>query len=271
MDEVEKRKQLVKAQKLMRQNRESLDRRKHWGADTRIQEYQEAVLDNVDLRPLEDALSQYGQESNVVTESLFDRLSNSINFRDMFKAAMVEELRSILMKAFKQGGNRVLSVDGDSLSVAFDVEPKRITDQLQSQNIYLKNLAEDARETVRKTIIQGAEEGKSIGEMRDEIIQNVDDMTKHRAETIARSEVIEASNKGTEEAMDRAGIEEAVVDASIDRQTCEEGSFSWTGPDGTEYTSCSEWNGEKFNREDLPSIPKASHPNCRCAVLVVTE
>lgn len=271
MDDVEKRKQLAKAQRLMRQNRESLDRRKHWGADTRIQEYQDAVLDNVDLTPLRQALDQYGQESNVVTESLFDRLSNSINFRNLFKAEMADQVREVLVKAFKQGGNRVLTIDGDSLSVAFDVSPERITDQLQNQDIYLKNLAEDARETVRKTIIQGAEQGKSIGEMRDEIIENVEGMTEHRAETIARSEVIEASNRGTEEAMDQAGIEEGVVDASIDRQTCEEGSFSWRGPDGVEYTSCEEWNGVEFNREDLPSIPKASHPNCRCAVLVVTE
>jgi len=270
MNEVERRRQLSKAQKLMRANKEDLDRRKHWGADTRIQEYQDAVLENVDLEPLKQALQGFSQE-NVVTESLFDNLASQIDFEDLFKAEMADQLREILVKTFEQGGSRVLTVDGDSLEIAFDVEPERITEQLQKQDIYLKNLAEDAQETVRDTIVKGAEEGKSIGEMQDEIVDNVDNMTRHRAETISRTETIKASNKGTEEALDQAGIEEAVVDASIDRQTCEAGSFSWTSRDGNEYTSCREWNGVKFNREDLPSIPKDSHANCRCALLVVTD
>jgi len=270
MNEAERRKQLAKAQKLMRANAEDLDRRKHWGVESRANEYQETIVNSLNLEPLEEALSNVSQE-NVVTESLFDRLSQSIDFTDLFAAEMTDKLREIITKTFKQGGNRVLTVDGDRLKVAFDVEPERITDQLQNQDIYLKNLAEDAQERVRESIVQGAEEGKTIGEMKDDIMDDVEDLTSHRAETIARTETVEASNRGTEEAMDQANIEEAVVDATINRQTCEEGSFSWRGPDGTEYTSCREWNGVKFNREDLPAIPKVSHPNCRCSILVATD
>jgi len=270
MNDAERRRQLAKAQMLVRKNSEDLDRRKHWGAETRMQEYQDAILESLNLEPLEDALDSFSQE-NVVTESLFDRLSQSIDFKGLFADNMIDELQEILVKTFKQGGNRVLTVDGDSLDVAFDVQPERIVDQLQSQEIYLKNLAEDAQKRVRESIIKGAEEGKSIGEMKDDILDDVEGMTEHRAETIARSEVIDASNKGTEEAMDKVGIKEAVIDASIDKQTCEKGSFSWTASDGSEYTSCQEWNGEKFDREELPSIPKDSHPNCRCAILVATE
>lgn len=270
MNDAEKRKQLAKAQRLMRQNKEDLDRRKHWGAKTRMQEYQDAVVNSLDLEPLEEALDSFSQEA-LVSENLFDRLASQIDFTDLFKASMVDELQEILVKTFKQGGSRVLTVDGESLDVAFDVEPERITDQLRNQEIYLKNLAEDAQERVRDSIIQGAEEGKSIGEMKDDIMEDVEGMTEHRAETIARSETIEASNKGTETAMDEAGIEEAVIDASLDNQICDEGTFSWHGPDNTEYTSCKEWNGVKFDREDLPSIPKDSHPNCRCSILVATD
>jgi len=269
MNEVEKRRQLAKAQRLMRQNREDLDRRKHWGAETRMQEYQEAVLENVDLEPLEETLDEFRQE-NVVSESLFNRIAQSIDFEDLFKEQMVEQLQEILVKTFKDGGSRVLTVDGDRLDVAFDVEPERITAQLQNQDIYLKNLAEDAEKTVRETIIEGAEEGKSIGDMKDDVMDNVDDMTEHRARTISRSETIKASSEGTQTALEEAGVEKVVWDASINRQTCEEGTFS-VRVNGTEYTSCRELNAETFDREDVPTPVKHTHPNCRCSILVATD
>lgn len=270
LKEVKKRKQKAKLQRLMREaDSKGLDRRKHWGMQSKIDEYSEAVTSNIDLSPLEEVLNQFSQE-NVVTESLFDRIVESLDFKDLFKAEMVDELQEIVTESFKKGGSRVLTEDGDSLSVAFDVKPERIIDQLKGQEIYLKNLGENAREKTRDIIVKGAEEGKSIGEMQDEILNGVEDMTEARAETIARSEVVKASSEGTDEAMEQAGIDEVVWDATINRQTCDKGSFSVT-VNGTEYTSCRELNGVEFDRGSAPKPVSSSHPNCRCALLAITD
>jgi hypothetical protein len=77
---------------------------------------------------------------------------------------------------------------------------------------------------------------------------------------------VEASNKGTEQALDKANIEKAMIDASLDSQTCEPGTFNVT-IEGETYTSCREWDGLIVDRRNLPQIPSESHPNDRCAIL----
>jgi len=263
----ETRTELLKAKRKLENSEEEIDRRKHWGVETRVEDYKNTVVNSIDFSELEETLDEFNQE-NAVTEGLFDNIASQINFENLFKAEVVDELKGIVTEMFEKGSSRLLTTDGDILSVSFDEKPQAIINQLEQQEIFLKNLSEDAEEKVRDVIVQGAEEGKSIGDMKDEIMKGVKDMTEHRAETTARSELVKASNEGTKAAMEEAGIEDVMIDASIDRQTCEKGTFSWRGSDGTEYTSCREWDGETFKRSDAPGIPRASHPNCRCALLV---
>jgi len=257
--------ELAKAKRKLEQSDEELDRRKHWGVETRVEKYKETVLSNIDLSQLEETLDSFNEE-NAVTESLFDNIASQIDFSNLFAAATVDELQEIIVEMFEKGSSRVLTTDGDTLSVEFGERPERIISQLEQQEIFLKNLSEDAEERVRDIIIQGSEEGKSIGQMKDEIMDGVEDMTEHRAETTARSELVKASNEGTEAAMDEAGIDSVMIDASIDNQTCEAGTFDVT-IEGETYTSCREWDGETFDRRNTPSIPRDSHPSCRCALL----
>jgi SPP1 gp7 family putative phage head morphogenesis protein len=266
-EEIEVRKiesELLKARRKL-QKQEGLDRRKHWGVETRVDEYKEKVLDNIDLSELEETLDSF-QDEKTVSESLLNDISQQINFENLFKAELVDELKGIVAEMFNRGSTRVLTTDGDTLKVSFDEPPRRLVNQLEQQEIFLKNLSEDAEERVRQSIKQGAEEGKSIGEMKDDIMNDVENMTEHRAETTARSELVQASNEGTEAAMEEAGIDKVMVDASIDNQTCDHGTFDVT-IDGKTYTSCREWDGEIFDRRDSPTIPRESHHNCRCALI----
>ena len=267
IEERKKKARLVKAKRRL-ERQDELDRRKHWGVETRINEYRDTIVDNIDFSELEDVLDQFNEE-NIVTEDLFDNIASQINFSNLIKAETVDELQRIVAEMFERGSTRVLTVDGESLSVSFDEKPRRLVNQLEQQEIFLKNLQEDAEEKVRDIIIRGSEEGKSIGEMQDEIMEGVESMTKHRAETTARSELVNASNEGTKAAMDEAGIEEGMIDASIDSQTCEPGSFS-TRVNGETVTSCREWDGEVVERSEMPNIPRDSHPQCRCALLIIT-
>lgn len=261
--------ELVKAKRKLEQSDEELDRRKHWGVETRVKEYKETILDNIDLSQLEDTLDEFNQE-NAVKESLFDNIAAQIDFSSLFAAGTVDELKGIVAEMFEKGSSRLLTTDGNTLSVEFGEKPERIMNQLEQQEIFLKNLQEDAEEKVRDVIVNGAEDGKSIGEMKDEIVEEVEDMTEHRAETTARSELVKASSKGTQSALEEAGVEEIMWDASDDRQICDPGTFS-TRAEGEEFTHCGALDGEVFDRRESPTPVSDTHPNCRCAVLVVTE
>lgn len=263
---VEKRKKKAELLKAKRQlEKADLDRKKHWGVETRVDQYQDIVTENIDLTELEKVLDSFKDEQ-VVTEDIFDDIASQINFQNLFKAKTVDEIKDLVREMFERGSSRILTTDGETLSVSFDEPPRRLMNQLEQQEIFLKNLSQDAEEKVRDIIVKGSEEGKSIGEMQDEIMDGVKDMTEHRAETTARSELVKASNEGTEAAMEEAGIEDVMVDASIDRQTCEPGSFDVT-IEGETYTSCREWDSEMFDRDNSPNIPSHSHPNCRCALI----
>jgi len=265
----------VAVRKAMR--REQMDgdeatKRAYWGTGVKIEEYRDAIVDAVDTDPLEQVINDVSderREERVVTESLIDRLIEAIDFEDLFASSMIEELKDVVMSAYKEGGSRLLTVDGEKLD-PFDVSPERIVDQLQTQDVYLKRLSSDAEERVRQSLEQGVEQGKSLSEMKDDLVGDVEELTEHRAETIARSEVTKASSKGTQQAMDEAGVERVKVLAAIDDRTCEQGAFEWRSSDGRTFTSCREWHDEEFRREDAPTPVRDSHPNCRCALVVVT-
>lgn len=259
---------LRKAEQRVRIARRQIQTRAYWGTDTKIKEYKNAVTDSVDLDPLRDALDDFKRE-NIKRESLIQNLMGSIDFQGLFATSMVENLREIIAETYKQGGSRVITVKGNKLEVG-EVDPRRIQDQLQSQDIYLKNLSDDAQERVRDSLVQGANEGKTVSDMKDDILNDVDSMVDHRAENIARSETIEASAKGSKQAMEEAGVDKVTMVAEIDQRNCEEGSFSFKA-NGKEYTSCPEWDGEVFDREDAPTPVKSSHPQCRCAVAAYVE
>lgn len=247
-------------------------KRSYWGTGKKIGEYQDAISDALDTEELEsaiDSVTDNRRNEKVISESLIDDLVASLDFDALFDAAVVSQLEELVMESYKEGGSRLLTTDGDKLD-PFDVSPRRIVDQLKGQEVYLRNLSRDAEERVRSTLEQGVEDGRTLSDMRDDIVNGVEDMTEQRAETIARSEITKASSKGTQQAMEEAGVETVQMFAEIDDRTCESGSFEWRGPDGT-YTSCREWHREEFDREDAPTPVRDSHPNCRCALLVVTE
>ena len=86
---------------------------------------------------------------------------------------------------------------------------------------------------------------------------------KYRTETIARTEILRASNEGRRQAWDQ-GVDEGFIDPDT---TLKEWS---TELDGRECEICAPLDGTqvKFN-EEFPEGDPPIHPNCRCDVLLV--
>jgi len=86
---------------------------------------------------------------------------------------------------------------------------------------------------------------------------------KYRTETIARTEILRASNEGRRQAWDQ-GVNEGFIDPDT---TLKEWS---TELDGLECPICAPLDGTqvKFN-EEFPEGDPPIHPNCRCDVLLV--
>lgn len=77
---------------------------------------------------------------------------------------------------------------------------------LASRRNFLVNFADAIWTVVRRLLVEGVEEGESVGELQDRIL-SVSDMTRGRAERVARTEVVGASNAGALEQMEVAELE----------------------------------------------------------------
>ncbi len=122
---------------------------------------------------------------------------------------------------------------------------------------------------IAKELAEAIEAGESIPKIRDRIRDKFDDMAKWKAEQLARTEVLKASNKGWLEGARQSGVVEgkqwlAYVDqrccpecASMDGVTMAlDKGFSMKGEELFDYT------GDALQHPPL-------HPDCRCTLIAI--
>jgi SPP1 gp7 family putative phage head morphogenesis protein len=103
------------------------------------------------------------------------------------------------------------------------------------------------------TLANGLAHGKGAGTIARELYKNVSSLSRARAWTIARTEIINAHAEGQLDAFEKLGIEK--VGAELE----------WsTAGDDIVCTKCEEMNGEVFTVEEARGMIPL-HPNCRCA------
>lgn len=222
-----------------------INKRKHYGLGVEIEEYEEAMKNSIDKEAIDDVLSRY--KESTLTESVVEDIVAQIGLSLIMDDQAVTAAGNVIMRSYEKGSNRVFDTKGEKLETP-DVSKRPAEEMSQEQLDYFENMAEDTRDQVRDDLKNGIEEGKSIPDMRDEIMDDVDNITSNRAETIARSEVIKASSKGTEQAMDEAGIENVIWLATEDDRTCEQ---------------CEGFHETRWERDnpDRPMPVEDTHPN----------
>jgi len=115
-----------------------------------------------------------------------------------------------------------------------------------------KSINMTTMDAIRKALAEGFAEGESIQQLTKRIEGYFEGNTKARAEMVARTETISASNEG---ALHRYQLE------GIDK------SEFYPSPDACEV--CLELAGEYDTNEASGMITDKTHPNCRCVFLPV--
>jgi len=120
-------------------------------------------------------------------------------------AAMAASLRSILSSELEAMGQHAL--DDIRLDAAFDVDNPRVQDWLDTYSVKLSQNLEDVNEQmIREQLIDGINAGEGIPELTARVHDLFDSWDRARAEMIARTETIRASNQAALEAYHESGV-----------------------------------------------------------------
>ena len=102
----------------------------------------------------------------------------------------------------------------------------------------------------------GFSQGLSTQDIANNLMAEFDDFSKTRANMIARTEILGASNQGNQLGYKAAGVTKEEWLTARNEKVCE---------------TCAPMDGEIFPIEDFPTPPFSTHPNCRCVGLPVID
>ena len=131
----------------------------------------------------------------------------------------------------------------------------RVLDSLKVRNLqHLRGLNADLEKDIIREISDGINAGEGMPDLSARI-SSVTNIAKTRADTIARTETINACIDGARQRYQQLGIEEVEVIACDDSRTC---------------PICTTHDGKIYKLSDDANLPPY-HPNCRCAIKAVVK
>lgn len=143
-----------------------------------------------------------------------------------------------------------------SISVLFNAPVHRETiDILRQRNTHaIQGITDETNKAIGRELTDGVLSGEGIPDLTKRLVSVIDDVSIPRARTIARTEVMYASNKGIRKNWETMGFSKFSWKTHHDERTCD---------------ICGPLDG-KIIPDEQPDDPPA-HPNCRCIMLPVIE
>jgi SPP1 gp7 family putative phage head morphogenesis protein len=186
-----------------------------------------------------------------VSEGMLDAVSRMTQPGNTETIGIRKTLEENLTVLFREAWN--MNDDFTAGSSIFNVVPNQALQFLKANALLVSDkLTTDLAQKTKQEIVKGMRQGDSITAMAKRI-QEVLKSSRHRAETIARTEVSTAMNEAHHMRMEQNNIEKWRFFAHIDdRTSCE----------------CKKLHKKVFpisSKKYLPPI----HPNCRCVALAV--
>ena len=201
-----------------------------------------------------------------------------------------------IVKLYKQEGQKAIDlalklsrksyykVEDIPISITFDAYNPEVTEALVAQTTrFPAGVVGTSEEIIRREIANGLELGESIGKLRKRVTERLGPtFIKNRAEMIARSETIYASNAGAELGYMQSGVVEGKKWlTAVDERTCDPciDMNNMTAPLGQPT-----WEKEGLNIGDvqgkygldfdytegaMPHPPL--HPRCRCTITPIVK
>lgn len=173
------------------------------------------------------------------------------------------------------------ALDNLVLGINFQADTPEVWQALGQRNLRLSGVVNtESIERLRATLTEGVMEGESIPKLRKRVIELYGDFSRSRAEMIARTETIWASNEGVEQAWIQSRVVEGkewltamddrvdIICIEMEGKTAPLGgnffdlgdSLTVTGANDREITA-------HFDFEEIRHPP--IHPNCRCTLIPI--
>lgn len=192
-----------------------------------------------------------------------------------YDALMLRELTPTLTDLAQTQGALALVFAGDT-DDEFNVTAPLYRIIQNNTSKMASNFNDDTLERLNETLTQGIMDGEGIGELKQRVSDVYDNVRGYRAERIARTETLKASNNATVWAYKQTGYVTGKVwvvnpDACPE---CEEFDGKTVGLDdaflglGESYTYTDDNGDEQSQTNDYDTIEEPPlHPNCRCTVI----
>lgn len=223
-----------------------------------------------------DKLEKYKSVNGEVIKALtIDDLFNTIYTDKEWIEQTVKTMRPYLYAFMQEAGNEILA--SYLFGLNFNLDMPGIKDWIEEE---LKRTALEMTNTTRKhlfdTLYEGFSQGESIPQLADRVGTLFEETYKHRGETIARTEVISATNFARINAGKQAGMKTKTWITAIDERTrtfAHKDEFDHalmhlkTIPIDEKFQVPKAGGG--YEEIDMPGDPKASagnRINCRCTV-----
>ncbi len=244
-------------QEVMVRNRSRIDKLSYYGVGSIISNYQRDIYNLVyNAEDFNKYVTSRTQES--LTDYFKDYLE-SINNRYF---SYMDKIREYFDNAFTKGSQRVLDTNGKVIRFAEikDVAALELIKNNQFQ--YIKNITDAQRVLVQKILTQGLDKGLSNLEIGKQMQIEIQGLSKARALTIARTEIVKAHNIGQVETLISLGAQHYIY---------------WTAGDDKVSQVCKKLQGDR-NNPNIYEVNKAgdannplpvihSHPSCRCTII----
>lgn len=162
---------------------------------------------------------------------------------------------------------------------SFDLEAVEAKQAIKASSMkFAKQISEESVKQVKKAVTAAFDQGKTLGELSDDLRALGKGWSDVRTKMIARTETTRAANKGAEIAYLQAGVTHmrysAVLD-SVTSEICEhlDGKVVQVGePFLTQAEGFITANGKALDLSYNDGVPlPPSHPNCRSTIIPVTE
>jgi uncharacterized protein with gpF-like domain len=181
-------------------------------------------------------------------------------------AEATEEIRILILDSSAMSGAASVGVVG----VSFDVTNPRMQEYVGQTLGLIDDITDTTIKQVEKVISTGIAEGDSIPTIANSIDEYFDGAIKNRATTIARTEVIGASNAGSLEGY----IESGVVEGKEWLTAIDGREREWHAAADGQIVGLTESftvKGESLNAPGDPSASASNIVNCRCAIAPVVD
>jgi len=220
------------------------------------------------------AISPYKQEFKDMVKAVWDEEERIIvaNLKKMKKAWMTKDTidqilypvgvfekkladgtMRIFLKLIDEEGERIVAQY--DLGIVFDIDNPGVQHWLETYTPkFSENLEKVNVERLRAELAEGMKAGESIPELTRRIYETYEDWGFRRAELIARTETLRASNEAALETYRQSGVvEKKIWITYVDEKTCDE---------------CLELDGEVVDLDEdfsggIDAAPR--HPRCRCS------